>query len=60
VVLAPPPEQLTVLAASLHNHGVSATARQDKVRLSAHVSTEEETFSMLRAAFVSFGTAAGV
>jgi selenocysteine lyase/cysteine desulfurase len=60
VVLAPPPEQLTVLAASLHNHGISATTRQDKVRLSAHVSTEEETFSMLRAAFVSFGTAAGV
>jgi selenocysteine lyase/cysteine desulfurase len=60
VVLEPAPDQLTVLAASLHNHGVSATIRQDKVRLSAHVSTEEETFSMLRAAFVSFGTATSI
>ena len=60
VVLEPAPDQLTVLAASLHNHGVSATIRQDKVRLSAHVSTEEETFTMLKAAFVSFGTATSV
>ncbi len=60
VVLEPSPDQLTVLAASLHNHGVSATVRQDKVRLSVHVSTEEETFSILRAAFVSFGTATSV
>ena len=60
VVLEPAPDQLTVLAASLHNHGVSVTTRQDKVRLSAHVSTEEETFSMLKAAFVSFGTATSV
>ncbi len=60
VVLDPAPDQLTVLAASLHNHGVSATIRQDKVRLSAHASTEEETFSMLKAAFVSFGTATSV
>ena len=57
VVLEPAPDQLTVLAASLHNHGVSATIRQNHVRLSAHVSTDEETFSMLRAAFVSFATA---
>jgi selenocysteine lyase/cysteine desulfurase len=60
VVLEPAPDQLTVLAASLHNHGISATIRQEKVRLSAHVSTEEETFSMLKAAFVSFGTATSV
>lgn len=60
VVLDPAPDQLTVLAASLHNHGVSATIRQDKVRLSAHASTEEETFSMLKAALVSFGTATSV
>ena len=60
VVVQPEPDQLNVLAASLHNHGVSATTRQGKVRLSAHVSTEEETFSMLRASFLSFGTATSV
>jgi selenocysteine lyase/cysteine desulfurase len=60
VVLEPAPDQLTVLAASLHNHGVSATIRQDRVRLSPHVTTDEETFSMLKAAFVSFGTATSV
>ncbi len=60
VVLEPAPDQLTVLAASLHNHGVSATIRQDRVRLSAHVTTDEETFSILRSAFVSFGTATSV
>jgi selenocysteine lyase/cysteine desulfurase len=60
VVLEPARDQLTVLAASLHNHGVSATVRQEKVRLSAHVSTDEETFAMLRAALVSFGTATSV
>ena len=59
-MVEPAPDQLTVLAASLHNHGVTATARQNRVRLSAHVSTEEETFSMLRSAFVSFGTATSV
>jgi selenocysteine lyase/cysteine desulfurase len=60
VVLEPAPDQLTVLAASLHNLGVSVTTRQDRVRLSAHVSTEEEAFSMLRAAFVSFATSTSV
>jgi len=60
VVLEPAPDQLTVLAASLHNHGVTATFRQDRVRLSPHVTTDEETFSMLKSAFVSFGTATSV
>ena len=54
VVLAPAPDQLTVLIASLHNHGVTVTARQDSIRISAHVSTTEETLSMLRASFQSF------
>ena len=58
VVVEPEPDQLTVLAASLHNHGVTATARAGHVRLSAHVSTDEETLAMLRAAFLSFATAA--
>jgi len=60
VVLEPAADQLTVLGASLHNHGVTVTARQGKVRLSAHASTDDETLSMLRAAFVSFGTATSV
>jgi len=56
VVLQPAEDQLTALAASLHNHGVSATVRSGGVRLSPHASTEEETFSMLRAALQSFAT----
>ncbi|MEO6942232.1 MAG: aminotransferase class V-fold PLP-dependent enzyme [Terrimesophilobacter sp.] len=57
VVLAPAPDQLTVLIASLHNHGVTVTARQDSIRISAHVSTTEETLSMLRTSFQSFTSA---
>ncbi|MEO8529310.1 MAG: aminotransferase class V-fold PLP-dependent enzyme [Pseudolysinimonas sp.] len=56
VVLEPTAEQLTVLVASLHNHGVTVTVRDTTVRLSAHATVEEETFSMLRAALVSFAT----
>lgn len=57
VVLQPAEDQLTVLAASLHNHGVTATRRGGTVRLSAHVSTTEETFQMLRASFLGFASA---
>ena len=60
VVIAPAEEQLTVLSASLHNHGVSVTVRAGAVRLSAHVSTNEETFDMLRAAFTSYASAINV
>lgn len=56
VVVEPLPEQLTVLAASLHNHGITATVRDTTVRFSAHATVDEETFSMLRAALVSFAT----
>lgn len=56
VVVEPLPEQLTVLAASLHNHGISATVRDTTVRFSAHATVDEETFAMLRAALVSFAT----
>ena len=48
VVVEPAPDQLTVLAASLHNHGVTATVRAGHVRLSAHASTDDETFAMLQ------------
>jgi selenocysteine lyase/cysteine desulfurase len=58
VVLEPPAGQVTYLTASMHNHGVTATTRQGQVRLSVHAATGEETLDMLRAAFVSYGTAA--
>jgi selenocysteine lyase/cysteine desulfurase len=60
VVLEPAPENLTVLTASLHNHGVSSTTREGRVRLSPHVSTNEETFEMLRASLLSYGTATNI
>jgi selenocysteine lyase/cysteine desulfurase len=58
VVIEPPAEQVTFLTASLYNHGVTATTRQGRVRLSVHAATSEETLDMLRAAFVSYSTAA--
>jgi selenocysteine lyase/cysteine desulfurase len=58
VVLEPPREQLTLLTASLHNHGVTATTRGGTVRLSVHAGTSDETLEMLRAAFTSYSTAA--
>lgn len=60
VVVGPDTDQLTVMAAALHNHGVTATTRQGSVRLSPHVTTDEETFAMLRAAFTSFASAVNV
>lgn len=57
VVVTPEPDQLTMLTASLHNHGVTSTARQGSVRLSPHATTDEETFSMLRASLISFASA---
>ncbi|MCU1534523.1 MAG: hypothetical protein JWR53_1004 [Glaciihabitans sp.] len=58
VVVEPPADQLTVLTASLFNHGVTTTTRQGRVRLAPHVSTDEETFDALRGAFTSFSSAA--
>lgn len=58
VVLEPPAEQVTLLGASLHNHGVTATTRLGTVRLSVHAGTGADTLGMLRDAFVSYSTAA--
>ncbi len=58
VVLEPEPEQVTVLTASLHNHGLTTTTRLGTIRLSVHAALAEETVEMLRGAFVSFSTAA--
>ena len=60
VVLEPAHDQLTVLVASLHNHGVTVTTRGGTVRLSVHLTTTEETFAMLRASFQSFVSATTV
>lgn len=60
VVIEPKPDQLTVLAASLFNHGVTVTIRGGLVRMSAHASTSDETYAMLRASFTSFASAINV
>jgi selenocysteine lyase/cysteine desulfurase len=60
VVIEPPADQLTVMTASLFNHGVTTTLREGRIRLSPHVSTDEETFDMLRASFVSFASAINI
>lgn len=57
VVLTPDADQLTTLTASLHNHGVTVTTREGRVRISPHVTTDEETFAMLKASFTSFAAA---
>lgn len=56
-VLQPEGDRLTVLAASLHNHGITGTVRAGSLRLAAHASTEDETLAMLRSAFISYSTA---
>lgn len=58
VVVEPEPDRLTVLAAALHNHGLTATIRAGHARLSPHASTDDETLAMLRSAFISYATAA--
>ena len=58
VILEPLPEQLTVLNASLFNHGVTASVRETSVRLCVHAGTTGETLDMLRAAFTSYASAA--
>ena len=56
VVLVPEPDHLTLLTASLHNHGITSTSRDGSVRLSPHVTTDEDTFTMLRGAFTSYAS----
>ena len=57
VVIDPPDDQVSLVVAALHNHGVTATVRQNKIRLSVHAGTTDDTLGMLRDAFVSFQTA---
>ncbi|MEB0014685.1 hypothetical protein QN416_24105, partial [Glaciimonas sp. Cout2] len=58
LVLEPPPAQLNTLTIALHNHGITATTRDGRVRLSAHAVLSVETVDMLRGAFTSYATAA--
>ncbi len=58
VVLEPAQHHLTALAAELHNHGLTVTVRDSSVRVCAHVSTTDETFTMLKSALQSFGATA--
>jgi len=58
VVLEPPTEQLTLLQASLHNHGVTVTTRGGTIRLSVHAALSADTLDMLRGALTSYSTAA--
>jgi selenocysteine lyase/cysteine desulfurase len=58
IVLEPPAEQLTLLSIALHNHGVTATTRNGRVRLSVHAALSADTVEMLQAAFTSYSTAA--
>jgi selenocysteine lyase/cysteine desulfurase len=60
VVITPAADQLTTLEASLFNHGVTVTRREGSIRVSAHVSTDEDTFDMLRGSFTSFASAINV
>ncbi len=60
VVLRPEDGLLTVLTAALHNHGLTVTLRDGSVRVSTHVSTGDDTFDMLRAAFTEFAAATPV
>jgi selenocysteine lyase/cysteine desulfurase len=57
VVVEPEPDHLTLLTASLYNHGVAATVRQGTVRFGIHAGSTDETLSMLRAALTSYASA---
>ena len=60
MVLEPGTERLAALTAALHNQGVSATVRDGRVRLSAHVSTDEQTFGMLRDALRGYASSLSI
>lgn len=57
VVVDPGEDRITALSAALHNHGITVTVREGRVRLSAHVSTSDETIETLRLALTEFTAA---
>lgn len=54
VVAEPAPEQLSILTAALHNHGVTVTARGGRVRFAPHASTSDETLELLRESLAEY------
>ncbi|WAB80573.1 aminotransferase class V-fold PLP-dependent enzyme [Microcella daejeonensis] len=54
VVAEPAPEQLSILTAALHNHGVTVTARGGLVRFAPHATTSDETLELLRASLAEY------
>lgn len=54
VVIEPPRGAVTALTAALHNHGITAARIGGAVRLSAHVSTRDDTLDLLRLACAEF------
>ena len=56
VALAPDAGDVAALAASLANHGLTVTTRDDNVRISPHVGTGSDSFQLLGDAFAAFAS----
>lgn len=56
VALAPEAADVAALAASLANHGVTVTTRDDNVRVSPHVGTAHDSLQLLGDAFAAFAS----
>lgn len=54
VALAPRPQDVAPLGASLANHGLTVTARGDQIRVSPHVGTGADTLRLFGDALASF------
>lgn len=57
VTLAPAPQDVGPLAASLANHGISVTVRSGLIRVAPHVGTGADTLRLLGDALAAFSTA---
>jgi selenocysteine lyase/cysteine desulfurase len=56
VVLEPSAGELGAIGAALHNHGVTVTTRQGRLRVSVHAGTTSETLGLFRDALISAAT----
>lgn len=59
VVLDAGEDHATALTAAMFNHGITVTSRGKTERISVHTSTNDESLSLLRSAFISFRSAVG-
>lgn len=59
VILEPLPERRATLSAAFHNHGITATERSGRIRLSAHAGTRADTMTVLREALTEYRGAIG-